>query len=199
MGIASLVLGIIAFIIAVTLVFAPLSAILAVVGLILGIVDTVKKGKTGQKKVISIVGLIICAIMFVVLIIESFIVGLGLLVYNEASKIDTNTVVHSLDETSKNTFNSIFENYEGIQRGTMVKSLLNSIYTSNTNDSSHQITVYYDNIVKDPYSLKREISSSESYTLNFYKDINGYIYKVYITPEVTVYNNSIYSFNNSSY
>lgn len=197
MGIASLVLGIIAFIIAITFVFAPLGVILAVVGLILGIVDTVKKGKAGQKKVISIVGLIICAIIFVVLIVESFIIGIGFAAYDSLSDA-ANAASDAIEETEKNAFNSFFEYYEGTQSGLAVINLLDSIYTNNTNYTDHQITVYYNGTEKDLYSISSEINSSESYNISLSEDINGYIYRVYITPENTGIDNNINT-NNDTY
>ncbi len=186
MGIASLVLGIIAFIIAVTFVLAPLGAILAVVGLILGIVDAVKKGKAGQKKVISIVGLVICAIMFVILVVESLTIGLvGFAVFDTVSKIDTNEISNSLEEASVNLFNSTFESYEGTKTGSRVKSLLNYVNSSNSSNPNHQVTVYYNGLKKSTTLLREEISSLENYKVSFSKDFDGYIYRVYIKLENT--------------
>ena len=108
MGIAALVLGIIAFITAITVILAPLGIILAVVGLILGIVDTVKKGKAGQKKAISIVGLVICAIMFVILIVESFVVGLGFLISSN-SIMDADSSIFS--SAKKEDYNNDYDAY----------------------------------------------------------------------------------------
>ncbi|MDO4283274.1 MAG: hypothetical protein Q4D02_06505 [Clostridia bacterium] len=68
MGVASLVLGIISviggFIPACNLFFS----VPALVGLILGIVDAVKKGKAGEPKGMSIAGIILNVIAFVVII-----------------------------------------------------------------------------------------------------------------------------------
>ena len=68
MGVASLVLGIISVIGG----FIPGCNIFFVVpelvGLILGIVDTIKKGKSGEGKGMSIAGIILSIIAFVVII-----------------------------------------------------------------------------------------------------------------------------------
>lgn len=65
MGIASLVMGIIALIFGFILGWIPLISfafpVIAVVGLIFGIVDTVKKSKTNESKGISIAGIIVSA------------------------------------------------------------------------------------------------------------------------------------------
>lgn len=68
MGVAALVLGIISviggFIPACNLFFS----VPALVGLILGIVDAVKKGKAGEKKGMAVAGIILNVIAFVVII-----------------------------------------------------------------------------------------------------------------------------------
>ncbi len=75
MGVASLILGIISIVIGWIPFVCFFALILATIGLILGIVDTVKKNKTGDKKRgISIAGLIISAIAIPIIIfcIQSF-------------------------------------------------------------------------------------------------------------------------------
>lgn len=186
MGIASLVLGILSVIIAITLVFAPLGVILAVIGLILGIVDTVKKGKTGEKRVISIVGFVICASIFVVLIMESIIViSTGIIIVDTAND-NTNEIVDTLTTMEIDVFNAKFTSYEGSQKsGISVRNLLSDIYNSNSNNTDHQVYVYFNGTKEDPYSLKSRIVAGQTYTVALYKDIDGYIYKANITSEST--------------
>ena len=81
MGIAALILGIIAIITGWIPFVCLISLLLAIVGLILGIVDTVKKNKTEDKsRGISIAGLIISAISIPIIIITS-IVSFGVLAF----------------------------------------------------------------------------------------------------------------------
>ena len=69
MGVASLVLGIISLVTGWIPFICFIAFILAIVGLILGIVDTIKKGKVpGAKKGISIAGLIISAVAIPIII-----------------------------------------------------------------------------------------------------------------------------------
>lgn len=75
MGVASLVLGIVTLIISFipfcnTVAFLP-----SVIGLILGIVDIVKKNKAGEPKGIAIAGVVLCTIALVVFIVWSFFLG----------------------------------------------------------------------------------------------------------------------------
>lgn len=87
MGIAALILGIIGIICCILFFLAPLGLVLVFIGLILGIVDTVKKGKTGQKRGVSIAGIIICAITLFILLIETvLVVGVGFYAFNSASE-----------------------------------------------------------------------------------------------------------------
>lgn len=79
MGIAALVLGIISIVIGWIPFICFIAFVLAVIGLILGIVDTVKKNKIGDKRrAMSIAGLIVCAVAIPVIIISSLI-SLGIL------------------------------------------------------------------------------------------------------------------------
>ena len=98
MGIASMVIGIIALILG----FVPLCGIIAlvpaIVGLILGIVDTVKKSKVGAKKGMSIAGIVLCAISIIV------IIGYYVLFIAAAagSVEDLNTVTNELNSYNYN-------------------------------------------------------------------------------------------------
>lgn len=62
MGIAALVLGIISIIIGFIPLCGSIALLPAIIGLILGIVDTVQKSKKGEKKGVSIAGLVLSAI-----------------------------------------------------------------------------------------------------------------------------------------
>lgn len=92
MGIASLVLGIIAFLIAFSI-FKDLSLILAVLGIVLGIISLVKKKNKGM----SITGVIIAIIALVIL----FSVDTGTVTTSNNTNNSNNTQVsvHSLGDT----------------------------------------------------------------------------------------------------
>ncbi len=77
MGIASLILGIISIITAFTIILAPLGVFIALIGLILGIIDIIKKDKASEKKGISIAGTVICAVLFVILTLETIVMLWG--------------------------------------------------------------------------------------------------------------------------
>lgn len=190
MGIAALVLGIIAFVLAVTFVLAPLGVVLAVIGLILGIVDVVKKGKTGEKKAIGMAGMILSAVMFVTLMVESFFILIaGIAVYDTVSNYDTNRITESMERAEIESFNAKFSGYEGSQTGSRVKIVVNNISISNSYND-HEIDVYYNGLIEDADTLKQKIETTQKYTITFYKDIDGYINRAYILPSNSSLDNS---------
>lgn len=73
MGIAALVLGIISIIIAFIPLCGSIAFLPALIGLVLGIVDIVKKGKTGESKGMAIAGTVLSAIALVFIIFWVFI------------------------------------------------------------------------------------------------------------------------------
>lgn len=68
MGVAAMVLGIIAILLACVPYCNYIGIILAIVGLILGIVDAVKKSKTGESKGMAVTGIVLSAITLVIAI-----------------------------------------------------------------------------------------------------------------------------------
>jgi hypothetical protein len=75
MGISSMVIGIISAILG----FIPLcnyfAFIPAVVGLILGIVDLIKKGKKGEPRGIAIAGVVLCSLAIVLIFVWTGIIA----------------------------------------------------------------------------------------------------------------------------
>ena len=102
MGIAALVLGILSVVICWIPCVNYFAFIPAVIGLILGIVDTVQKSKKGEKKGISIAGIVLTAVAIVV-------IALWTLVFNKAAK-DAANALNSLNATDANEIVSSFEN-----------------------------------------------------------------------------------------
>lgn len=75
MGVASLVLGIVSIIIGFIPFCGAIAFIPAVIGLILGIVDAVKKSKSQESKGMAIAGIILSAIAIVVIAWWVFVVA----------------------------------------------------------------------------------------------------------------------------
>ncbi len=83
MGVASLVLGIISIIIGFIPFCGAIALLPAIIGLILGIVDVVKKSKSGESKGMSIAGIVLSAIAIVVIIFWVFVVAAGATTYSQ--------------------------------------------------------------------------------------------------------------------
>ena len=117
MGIASLILGIISLAVGWIPFICFICLILAVIGLILGIVDTVKKNKAGiqiNKTITSIVGLIICAIAIPVIVFSSIfsIILFAGIAYSRPSEYDNGDIDYydNGDEFYNYYWDSIFNN-----------------------------------------------------------------------------------------
>ena len=108
MGRAALILGIISIIIGFIPLCGSIALVPAIIGLILGIVDTVQKKKKGEKIAVSVTGLVLSAIAMVVIIFWVFIFGVI------ASNVDTNNINESTENflTSLNEWSYTYEDYE---------------------------------------------------------------------------------------
>lgn len=95
MGIAALILGILSIIIGFIPLCGSIALLPAIIGLILGIVDTIQKSKKGEKKGISIAGLVLSAIAIVVIIFWVFVFGVA------ASNLDLNELENSLSSLNE--------------------------------------------------------------------------------------------------
>ena len=112
MGIAGLVLGIIALIIGWIPLVGVVGFIMAIVGLVLSIVDVVKKHKANNpNKGPGIAGIIISAIAFVISGIMTAILLIGLLIYGAASDSIENMDLNSIEDNLRNLERSLDDYY----------------------------------------------------------------------------------------
>lgn len=109
MGVAALVLGIISIVIGFIPVIGAIAFVPAIVGLILGIVDIVKKNKEKQPKGMSIAGTVLSSIAIVFILFWISIFGIA-----AKEVIDTygNDIDEALNTTYQETLNSIYAEYE---------------------------------------------------------------------------------------
>lgn len=109
MGVAALVLGIISIIVGFVPFCGAIAFVPAVVGLILGIVDIVKKNKENKPKGLAIAGTILTAIAIVIIIITFWLFVFG------AAASQTSKYVSDHDGEIRSYFNdfasSIQNNY----------------------------------------------------------------------------------------
>lgn len=172
MGIASSILIIIGLILGITIAWAPLGLILEIIALILAIVDTIKKGKSGEKKGASIARLIISVIMIITIII---IIGGGIHLINKTND--------SLIAKSKEVFNESYETYRGEQTGYGIKNLLSTIDSNELIFTTRTITCFIDGNAYNGESDKDKILNDNKYNVDLGYDEEGYIDAIHITTK----------------
>ncbi len=101
MGIAALILGIISIIVGFIPLCGSIAFVPAVIGLILGIVDTVQKKKKDEKIAVSVAGLVLSALAIVFIVFWVFIFGVAV----------SNTDLNEVDKTTENYLTSLNEYY----------------------------------------------------------------------------------------
>ena len=80
-------------------------------------------------KALIIAGAILLAIL---------LISLGILIFNQAQDTVSNS---GMSDAQKTAFNNQFLKYEGIQKGTVVKSLVNEVLANKADTNNPQITV----------------------------------------------------------
>ena len=101
MGIAALILGIISIIIGFIPLCGSIAFVPAVIGLILGIVDTVQKKKKDEKIAVSVAGLVLSALTIVFIVFWVFIFGVAV----------SNADLNEVDRATENYLTSLNEYY----------------------------------------------------------------------------------------
>ena len=105
--------------------------------------------------------------------------------------IMANNFVDSMEESQnemssleKSTFNNKFIKYEGIQRGTTVKVLINEIIASNLQDSnSVRVSGDIQTGNDDTDLSTQDIDSSSTYNVEIKYDLDGYVNEIVITEQ----------------
>lgn len=105
MGIAALILGILSIIVGFIPLCGSIALLPAIIGLILGIVDTVLKSKKGEKKGVSIAGIVLSALAIVIIVFWVFVFGAAL------STVDVNELENALQSLNEISYDSSYYNY----------------------------------------------------------------------------------------
>lgn len=107
-------------------------------------------------KALIIAGAILLAIL---------LISLGIMIFNQAQDIAAGA---GMDEAAKTAFNNKFVKYEGTQKGTMVKALIQEVLASNASeDCPQQVTVNNaggDTISSSSYDRKTTYTVTLQYT-----------------------------------
>ncbi len=112
------------------------------------------------------------------ILISILLIGIGMMIYNSAIKPVTDAG-DRMDEMSKNMFNGKFENYEGSQRGSNIKTLISTVITSNAqNEDGLVVTVNEKSSSADLSALRSAIVDGKTYTVKIEYDNNGLVSKI---------------------
>ena len=91
----------------------------------------------------------------------------------------------SLEQQSTVASNSVFEAYEGNQKGTQIKTLLQSVQSRNEENEENTISVKFNNsLYTDGISeIEDSIDSNSTYEVEFEYSSDGLVNKIIITEE----------------
>ena len=110
------------------------------------------------------------------------VVSLPLMMYNQATDVVED---NSMSETEKETFNQRFESYEGEQRGTNIKSLLQTVLSNNISqtEEDRKVQISGDIIVnKDSTEVPtNDVDISSTYHVEMKYNDEGMITEIIIT------------------
>ena len=111
-------------------------------------------------KALIIAGAILLAIL---------LISLGIMIFNQAQDTVTNS---GMTEAELTAFNNKFLKYEGSQKGSMVKSMIQDVKSNNANASdSHTVKVTLSNAGSDnsnDLTTTSSIDSKHTYTVKWY-------------------------------
>lgn len=105
------------------------------------------------------------------ILISIILISIGILVVNSSS-IFTDTAEQSLDQADIERFNGEFFRYEGVKKGSEVKTLMSKITTSNSAhaEDGRVVTVTGPNGETEPEVIRQSVKATSSYTITFTTD-----------------------------
>ena len=201
MGIAALVLGILSCVIALIPVFGFFAVFTALAGIILAIVDLVKKSKTGGKKGMAIAGLILSVLSGILMIVSVIILGVG--IYNAAEDgiLDSNSIFSNgiySDIPSTDSPNTTLPDTEyTVGQTATIDGLKISFLSADTN-----FTEYYEytdielgyKVIKADFEFEN-VDTTSNYVSSFYFDCyaDGYSCDMFYSVEDSTFSNTLAS------
>lgn len=109
------------------------------------------------------------------------LISVGMLIVNQASSV-TDQASDLTQGQAVDTFNTQFQNYAGVQKGSSIKSLLSSISTSNaTNENTSKHTISVTLILTGTTKVLDGITDASTITAQVSNVVNSAKYKVDLT------------------
>lgn len=120
-------------------------------------------------KALIIAGAILLAIL---------LISLGILIFNQAQDTINNS---GMSQAEKTAFNQKFTKYEGNQKGSVVRSLVQEVMAANSDennkDANIKITVYHGDT---EITSTAEIKNTQTYTIGVFYGDNGFVDQIRI-------------------
>lgn len=120
-------------------------------------------------KALLIAGAILLAIL---------LISLGIWVLNQGKDVASNS---GISQISKTAFNQKFTQYEGNQKGSAVRSLVQEVIAANSDennkDAGISITVYYNSTA---ITSTASIKNTQTYSIGVFYGANGYVDQIRI-------------------
>ncbi len=122
-------------------------------------------------KALIIAGAILLAIL---------LISLGILIFNQAQDTVNNGGMSQAEITA---FNNKFLKYEGKQKGSVAKSLVNEIIASNADDAMPQIKVKIGSGEATNPTTTSDIDTKKEYTISITSYSSGYVSEISISEQ----------------
>jgi hypothetical protein len=119
------------------------------------------------------------------ILIVMILIGIGVLIVNSIGDVTTQAQ-DSNTATSIEIFNSSFINYEGEQKGSVIKELKSKVISSNKANSTHIIKLNDGNSSSSGDDVDLDVSgikNSGTYLVKIFYGDDGYINEIQVTTE----------------
>ena len=110
------------------------------------------------------------------ILLSILLISLGIMIFNQAQDTVNNS---GMTEAEITAFNNKFLKYEGTQKGSVVKSLVNEVIASNAENSDRQIKFRKNSEEVDTINTSI-IKTTESYTVRLEYNYNGVVERIQI-------------------
>ena len=112
-------------------------------------------------KALIIAGAILLAIL---------LISLGIIIFSQAQDTINNS---GMSQAELQTYNSQFLKYEGSQKGTVVKSMIQEVLAINNNGSGYTITVNVNGTAISTTNPTKDINNASTYNVELVYDTTG--------------------------
>ena len=100
------------------------------------------------------------------ILIVILLIAVGMMVFGGAQSNIEGSIA-SMSSQEKEAFNNQYLMYNGKQKGSSVKSMINKVIANNSNEGTHKVNINSKNQAADLASLLNVVKSTTTYTIEF--------------------------------